>query len=192
MCKNLVLALFSVFVMVNSSTSGASTCSYMSSDCMGHGMKDSGEKSMHSSNYFTDKVWDVLTKVEDSLAKVDDHVKSGSSYWGAYDKHDSAGYGMKHDKSGNKNKKHGNWLTYNFDKDDDDGMWMYGYSHGQHGFKGHHGKKGHHNFKKWWKKHVHHKHHDHKMPAIPVPAAAWLFGSGLIGLLAVSRRRKSS
>jgi hypothetical protein len=26
---------------------------------------------------------------------------------------------------------------------------------------------------------------------VPVPAAAWLFGSGLIGLVAVSRRKKS-
>jgi hypothetical protein len=29
-------------------------------------------------------------------------------------------------------------------------------------------------------------------PAIPVPAAAWLFGSGLLGLVGVARRRKSA
>lgn len=29
-------------------------------------------------------------------------------------------------------------------------------------------------------------------PAVPVPAAAWLFGSGLLGLLAVSRRKAAS
>ena len=28
-------------------------------------------------------------------------------------------------------------------------------------------------------------------PAVPVPAAAWLFGSGLLGLIGVARRRKS-
>jgi len=28
-------------------------------------------------------------------------------------------------------------------------------------------------------------------PSVPVPAAAWLFGSGLIGLIAVGRRRRS-
>ena len=27
------------------------------------------------------------------------------------------------------------------------------------------------------------------VPAVPVPAAVWLFGSGLIGLLAIARRR---
>jgi hypothetical protein len=29
------------------------------------------------------------------------------------------------------------------------------------------------------------------VPAVPVPAAAWLFGSGLIGLVGVARRKKS-
>ena len=28
--------------------------------------------------------------------------------------------------------------------------------------------------------------------AIPVPAAVWLFGSGLLGLVGVARRRKSA
>lgn len=28
------------------------------------------------------------------------------------------------------------------------------------------------------------------VPEVPVPAAVWLFGSGLLGLLAVARRRK--
>ena len=30
-----------------------------------------------------------------------------------------------------------------------------------------------------------------KTPAVPVPAAIWLFGSGLLGLIGVARRRKS-
>ncbi len=30
------------------------------------------------------------------------------------------------------------------------------------------------------------------VPAVPVPAAAWLFGSGLMGLVAVARRRRSA
>jgi len=27
-------------------------------------------------------------------------------------------------------------------------------------------------------------------PAVPVPAAVWLFGSGLIGLIGIARRKK--
>lgn len=30
-----------------------------------------------------------------------------------------------------------------------------------------------------------------QVPAVPIPAAAWLFGSGLLGLLAVARRKRS-
>ena len=30
-----------------------------------------------------------------------------------------------------------------------------------------------------------------EVSAIPVPAAVWLFGSGLLGLVGVARRRKS-
>lgn len=32
---------------------------------------------------------------------------------------------------------------------------------------------------------------DHHLPAVPVPAAVWLFASGLIGLVAVGRRRNT-
>ena len=31
---------------------------------------------------------------------------------------------------------------------------------------------------------------DHGTPAVPVPAAVWLFGSGLIGLVGIARRRQ--
>jgi len=29
-------------------------------------------------------------------------------------------------------------------------------------------------------------------PAVPVPAAVWLFGSGLLGLVGVARRKKAA
>jgi hypothetical protein len=32
---------------------------------------------------------------------------------------------------------------------------------------------------------------DVSLTAVPVPAAVWLFGSGLIGLIGIARRRKS-
>jgi len=40
----------------------------------------------------------------------------------------------------------------------------------------------------------HHRRHGrdhHRVPQVPVPAAVWLFGSGLIGLVGVARRKKS-
>jgi hypothetical protein len=30
-----------------------------------------------------------------------------------------------------------------------------------------------------------------EMPEIPIPAAVWLFGSGLLGLIGIARRRKA-
>ena len=43
---------------------------------------------------------------------------------------------------------------------------------------------------RWKKRYFEHKwhHHDH-IPAVPVPAAVWLFGSGLIGLIGFARKK---
>ena len=44
-----------------------------------------------------------------------------------------------------------------------------------------------HDFKKW---HDFPGHHPGHVPAVPVPAAVWLFGSGLIGLVGVGAKRR--
>lgn len=47
---------------------------------------------------------------------------------------------------------------------------------------------------KWHESEGHHpkidfKHHRDHIPAVPLPAAVWLFGSGLIGLIAFARKK---
>ena len=37
-----------------------------------------------------------------------------------------------------------------------------------------------------------HARYNYTPSAVPVPAAAWLFGSGLIGLVGIARRRKTA
>jgi len=208
MRKNIVLTLFSVLLMIVSNTASAASCSYMASACMDDDMKNDSEKSMYSDKHFDATIWTLLTKIEDLLVKVKEHGKGHSSYWGdndEYDKPEKDGKyakgdeskGDKYRKSGKhendgrygKGEKHGrgdSWSAYLDKQDDFEGFWM----NGGHDKKGHHGFEGRHGYKDWMKEYSHKPHYDTDMPAVPVPAALWLFGSGLIGLAAFSRRKR--
>jgi PEP-CTERM motif len=213
MRKNMVLTLLSVLLMIVSNTASAASCSYMASACMDGDMKNDSEKSMYSDKHFDAAIWSLLTKIEDLLVKVKEHRKGNSSYWGDNDEYDKPEKNHKSEKDGKhakgdkpkgdkyrkpgkhendgrygKGEKHGRgdrWLAYLDRQDDFEGFWMTG----GHGKKGHHGFEGRHGDKDWMKD-LHKPHHGGDLPEVPVPAALWLFGSGLIGLAAFSRRKR--
>jgi len=102
-------------------------------------------------------------------------------------------HGSKGSRSGWKNSKHGSkgsrsgkfkkpkseglrWSAYLLDQDAYEGFWIFG-----------EGRKG------QWKDLSHLSVYgsggDYNSTAVPVPAALWLFGSGLLALVAVSRRK---
>jgi hypothetical protein len=89
--------------------------------------------------------------------------------------------------------EHDDFELYEHDEEDDH---KYQYHHGS---KGHHGFKDHYVDKRWLKGRKWYRHdndyqvclpgHGGEVPAVPVPAAFWLFGSGLVALFMVIRRK---
>lgn len=193
MSKNIVLILISMVLIGFGFTASASTCSYMSSDCMGKyknndkklgfdvdlddlvsdhkdkGDKGYGYRGRHSISY------DEMKKRGMRFGKAENHAKSDK--WLSYD-----------DDSDAANSDAGNSDAMG-DSDDMHGFWVFGFDKkGHRGFMGRHKHEDFEVFKTWVKSH--NPHYAEKVPEVPVPAAAWLFGSGLLGLSAVAYRKK--
>lgn len=166
MRKNIVLAFFAVALMSISFMASASMCT---SNCMNeyHSHKHKGKSSQ--SGHRKDRFFlPVSGSLEDLLSDLNKRpiIVLVASIWS-------------HDKD--RHKKHDDGFSSNFEIDDFDGLFLSGF--------GHHGKRNHH-FNKWFD-------HDSSFycestPEVPVPAAVWLFGSGLIGLSVFARRKNRS
>jgi hypothetical protein len=135
-----------------------------------------------------------LCKLEhsnDYSADKEDHTgQESGDYSGSYS-HD--GYQQKdseHSKSEYSSDNDFDWSDYDLDKYVHDGDDHYG--HKNHDGDRDHGDYDDHEGHEKWHEHDHEQKYcgcKGDQSVVPVPAAVWLFASGLIGLLAVSRRK---
>jgi hypothetical protein len=148
----------------------------ISSSCLDGNTKNDSQAAMNSGNFFGISTWTSLARVEDSgkndfsgvdvqsIGEVSGTFMFDSSFW---DDNNEIVVVLKGGKTADGTK----WSAYQLNQDVIEGFWIFG-----------HGNKG-------QLKDLSHLTIYGSGNAVPVPAALWLFGSGLLALIAVSRRK---
>jgi hypothetical protein len=176
--------------------------------CLDANTNNDSEYALNSGDFFGISSWTLLAKVDggqsddlidldvDSTGNVSGTFSFDSSIWSDNDEiivvlkggvtgsdgvvasygKKARSYGKKANRKnagkGNKPAKGVKWSAYLLEQDISEGFWIYG-----------HGRQG------QLKDLSHLTIYGSGMAVVPVPAAMWLFGSGLLALVAVSRRR---
>ena len=169
--------------------------------CLDANTNNDSEDALNSGDFFAISSWTLLAKIDggqsddlidldvDSTGNVSGTFSFDSSIWadndeiivvlkggvtGSGDVVAEHGKKAKHNTvgKGNKPAKGVKWSAYLLEQDISDGFWIFG-----------HGSKG------QLKDLSHLTIYGSGTAVVPVPAAVWLFGSGLLALVAVSRRR---
>ena len=213
MNKNIVSMLFSILIIMFSNTVSAVSCSdagsgvfdnetdldIIAAACLDANTNNDSESALNSGDFFGISTWSLLGKIDDgrsndlinldvdSIGNVSGTFSFDSSIWadndeiivvlkggvtgegGAVTEH---GKKAKSDNKANKPAKGVKWSAYLLEQDISEGFWIFG-----------HGSKG------QLKDLSHLTIYGSGAAVVPVPAAAWLFGSGLLALVAVSRRK---
>ncbi len=176
--------------------------------CLDANTNNDSESALNSGDFFGISTWSLLGKIDNgrsndlinldvnSIGNVSGTFSFDSSIWADNDeiivvlKGGATGEGSvvtehgKKAKSDNKGNKPANnkgnkpakgvkWSAYLLEQDISEGFWIFG-----------HGSKG------QLKDLSHLTIYGSGAAVVPVPAAAWLFGSGLIGLMGFARRKK--
>lgn len=217
MRKNLASTLFSILLIMSCNTVSAVTCSDVDSGvfdnesdlnsiataCFDANVNNDSQDALNSAEFFGITSWSLLGKIDDgqssdlidldvdSIGNVSGSFSFDSSIWDDDDEIivvlkggvTSVGGGSarggkpaikgKPAVTGKPDIVHGvKWSAYLLTQDVYEGFWIYG-----------HGSKG------QLKDLSHLSIYGSGTAVIPVPAAVWLFGSGLIALAVVSRRK---
>ena len=191
MRKNLASTLFSILLIMSCNTVSAVTCSDVDSGifdngsdlnsiataCFDANVNNDSQDALNSAEFFGISSWSLLGKIDDgqsndsinldvdSIANVSGSFSFDSSIW---DDYEEIVVVLKGGKTADGSK----WSAYLLNQDVYEGFWVFG-----------HGNKG------QLKDLSHLTIYGSRVAVIPVPAALWLFGSGLLTLLAVSRRK---
>ena len=214
MNKNIVSMVLFLLIMFSNSVS-AVTCSDSGSGvfdsesdldsiaaaCLDANTNNDSEYALNSGDFFGISSWTLLAKIDggqlddlinldvDSTGNVNGTFSFDSSIWadndeiivvlkggvtGSGDVVETHGKKTKHNNAGKDNKpiKGVKWSAYLLEQDISEGFWIFG-----------HGSKG------QLKDLSHLTIYGSGSAVVPVPAAVWLFGSGLMALVAVSRRK---
>lgn len=214
MNKNVVSMVLFLLIMFSNAVS-AVTCSDSGSGvfdseadldtiaaaCLDANTNNDRQYALNSGNYFGISSWTILARIDggqsdnlidldvDATGNVSGTFSFDSSIWSDNDEIivvlkggvtgngevvASQGKSASHRNAGKGNKpaKGAKWSAYLLEQDISDGFWIFG-----------HGSKG------QLKDLSHLTIYGSGMAVVPVPAAVWLFGSGLLALVAVSRRK---
>ncbi len=183
------LMLFSMLSMMFCNIASAVSCSYIKSGvfdneadliysaCLDANAQNDSQKAMNSGDFFGISTWTLLEKVDDggsdgsinldvqSIGDVSGSFSFDSSIW---DDYEEIVVVLKGGKTADGSK----WSAYLLNQDVYEGSWIFGF-----------GNKG------QLKDLSHLTIYGSRAAVIPAPAALLLFGSGLLALFAVSRRK---